>query len=566
MKKSVKIAIIAVVVVLVVVGSITAIFWSNISNAIARATKTPEEYYVYVEKSNLETTTSTFYSLLNLGDSKKEFKEGTKFSVKMEMGDGISDVADLVLGSSESIKWLKSVEFSGVAHVSNDLISGTFKGTLNEKDIVEASMLTDIKNENMYFNVPLLTGDKFIKISNDASEGETSDDLLGGLIEDNPIFSAISELDKEDVDKILPSEKVFAELLVKYFNVLVNNLGEASTYSDTLVIDGVSQSCTLITLKVDEKDFYNGIKAVLNEVKTDEEIEKIVRAYAVQIEEDPDQFMDDFVKTVFFAIEEIDMRLSSLSEKTESEIAEEEVTLKTWVDNKGNIVARKFGVKKGEFFLGNAKKGSDLATEVYFKDEEGKEIVKFTGKGTLKGDKLSGNYALKFEDKEIIKVNVADFDLGALEDDYEVYGKFTVSVGSDLVETVFGESEVSEEILNLVKTAEIKFDFGKKAFAFEIATNNKTCIKISASETKIDYADSVIPEESKTVDITDEEALGEMLAEFNVETIINKLIEAGVPQELIDGMTAEDDYEDWGDEDLGDFEDYENTVEPFGEL
>ena len=563
MKKSVKIAIIAVVAVLVVAGSITAIFWSNISNAIARATKTPEEYYVYVEKSNLETTTSTFYSLLNLGDSKKEFKEGTKFSVKMEMGDGISDVADLVLGSSESIKWLKSVEFSGVAHVSNDLISGTFKGTLNEKDIVEASMLTDIKNENMYFNVPLLTGDKFIKISNDASEGETSDDLLGGLIEDNPIFSAISELDKEDVDKILPSEKVFAELLVKYFNVLVNNLGEASTYSDTLVIDGVSQSCTLITLKVDEKDFYNGIKAVLNEVKTDEEIEKIVRAYAVQIEEDPDQFMDDFVKSVFFAVEEIEKRIAELSEKSESEIAEEEVTLKTWVDNKGNIVARKFGVKKGEFFLGNAKKGSDLATEVYFIDEEGKEIVKFSGKGTLKGDKLSGNYALKFEDKEIeiIKVNVADFDLGALEDDYEVYGKFTVSAGSDLVETVFGESEVSEEILNLVKTAEIKFDFGKKAFAFEIATNNKTCIKISASETKIDYADSVIPEESKTVDITDEEALGEMLAEFNVETIINKLIEAGVPQELIDGMTAEDDYEDWGD-----FEDYEKTVEPFGEL
>ncbi len=417
MKKSVKIAIIAVVAVLVVAGSITAIFWSNISNAIARATKTPEEYYVYVEKSNLETTTSTFYSLLNLGDSKKEFKEGTKFSVKMEMGDGISDVADLVLGSSESIKWLKSVEFSGVAHVSNDLISGTFKGTLNEKDIVEASMLTDIKNENMYFNVPLLTGDKFIKISNDASEGETSDDLLGGLIEDNPIFSAISELDKEDVDKILPSEKVFAELLVKYFNVLVNNLGEATTTSDTLVIDGVSQSCTLITLKVDEKDFYNGIKAVLNEVKTDEEIEKIVRAYAVQIEEDPDQFMDDFVKSVFFAVEEIEKRIAELSEKSESEIAEEEVTLKTWVDNKGNIVARKFGVKKGEFFLGNAKKGSDLATEVYFKDEEGKEIVKFTGKGTLKGDKLSGNYALKFEDIEIIKVNVADFDLGALEDD-----------------------------------------------------------------------------------------------------------------------------------------------------
>ena len=57
------------------------------------------------------------------------------------------------------------------------------------------------------------------------------------------------------------------------------------------------------------------------------------------------------------------------------------------------------------------------------------------------------------------------------------------------------------------------------------------------------------------LDITDEEALGEMLAEFNIETILDKLIEAGVPQELIDGMTAEDDYyeDDLGNEDWGEF-------------
>ena len=58
-----------------------------------------------------------------------------------------------------------------------------------------------------------------------------------------------------------------------------------------------------------------------------------------------------------------------------------------------------------------------------------------------------------------------------------------------------------------------------------------------------------------------------IIAGFKVETIINKLIEAGVPQEIIDGMTAEDDYEDgWGAEDWGNFEDFGNAVEPFGEL
>ncbi len=581
MKKSVKIALIAIVSVLVVAGAVTAAFWGNISNAIAKSTKTPEEYYVYVEESNLETTTSTFYSLLNLGDSKKEFKEGSKFSLKLEAGEGISDIANLVLGSSESIEWFKSIEFSGDAHVSNDLVSGSFKGLLNDKDIIDAKIIADMKNENAYISIPMITGDKFIKLPTAASEGEAMEDEFGGSLEGSEVSSTVSgfleSLNQETINNILPTEKVFAKLLVKYFNVLVDNLGNAETSSDTLEIGGVAQECTLITLKVDEIDFYNGIKAVLNEVKTDEEIEKIVRAYAAETEEDPDQLMDDFVKSVFFAIEEIDKKVSSLSEKPASEIAAEEVTLKTWVDKKGNVAARKIEAEGSELFFGNAKKGSELATEVRFIDEEQKVV--FSGKGSLKRDKLSGNYAISVKDEEILKLNVADFDLGALEDDCELYGKFTISAGKDLTNKIFGDDEVQEEVLNLIKTAEIKFDINKTTFALDISANSKTIIKMTATESKIDYAASSIPEESKVVDATDDEALGEMIANFDVQKIIDKLVEAGVPQDLIDSMTAPDDFEDewtdegWGDfedfedfEDWENFEDFENVDDPWGEL
>ena len=75
-KKSFKPWII-VLTILVLIGSGVAFFWNNISNLVSKSTKTPQEYYAYVENKNVKESVSYLYTFLE-SDEKEENKFGTK--------------------------------------------------------------------------------------------------------------------------------------------------------------------------------------------------------------------------------------------------------------------------------------------------------------------------------------------------------------------------------------------------------------------------------------------------------------------------------------------------------
>ena len=432
MKKSIKIALVAILAVLVVAGSLVAVFWDNVTNFVAKTTKSPEEYYLHVEKENLDLTTSMLYEVLNVEAFEKGIKTGGDYSFKVELGDGIYDVADYVLGadSKEYIEWLKSVELYGSANGSTnkaDVTDSVVKLGLNGKEIVSASITLD-GNGNYYFSIPLLTGDKSIKItSEDIKElYGTSDDLMSS----SSILDVVYEDNfYEDFLKAIPSEEVFGKLLNKYFEIIVNNLGEATKESADLTIDGVTQSCTLLKISISETDVVNAAKAVLTEAKSDEEIKKTIKAVAAEFTEE--DIYPEFIDAVNEALEEIE-EFNNAKEKSESE-SEETVYYKAWVDNKGNIIARAIEAEDGKFFYGSVKDGSDVAVDVYFEEDSVKEF-QFSGKGTLKTGKLNGDFVLEVEGEEYAKINVKDFDLAALKKDKVVYGEFTFSLGSYLAD------------------------------------------------------------------------------------------------------------------------------------
>ena len=147
----------------------------------------------------------------------------------------------------------------------------------------------------------------------------------------------------------------------------------------------------------------------------------------------------------------------------------------------GTYISKIF-VEEKELFFGNVKKGKELATDVYFKEGD-KVIAEFSGKGTLKGDKLSGSYSVEYEGKEFVKVNVADFDLGALEDDCELYGKFNVSVGSGLME-VISEDEEKDLELTFPKDYHSEELKGKKVVFTDVEKDVKIMLKQLSEENK----------------------------------------------------------------------------------
>lgn len=556
MKKSLKILIIALVAVIVVSGSLLAVFWENVSNLVAKNTKTPEEYFIYVEKENIDKTAASVYDYLNVEEYKTGYKSGADYSFKVELGDGFSDLANYTLGSSEYVEWLKSLEFSGSTNSStnvNDVADIFFKIALNEKEIISANYVYSAEKD-LYFSIPLFMGEKYAKFSS-----EMIKEILGydELDEEDAIISMVNgEFSYSDLLKALPTEEAFAKLVNKYFEILVNNLGKATKNDDTLIIGSVEQKCTLVTIEITEIDMYNALKAIVNEAKTDAEIKDIIEKVALELDEK--ELYSDFIKFLGDAENELNTLLDDAKKKTEDEIKEEAVFFKTWVDNKGNAVARKLEAEDSRLFFGYAKKGSDISAEAYIEGEE-EQKIRFFGEGTLKLDKFTGDFVFESDSKELFKVKVSDLDMLALKKDFTVTGDFTISSGRDLLAVAFEDEEVPAEIKEMVEGCEIKLSLGEKTSFFEVVIKQKSCIKISFSLAVKDYVAPSVPTGDNVVTITTEDELLEL---FNVDgqEILDKLIEAGVPEELIEGIFASDD-SDWEDDEYYDDEYYDDGIE-----
>ncbi len=533
-KKSKK-GLIAILVVVAVLIASVGIFWKPISNFALKTIKSPEEYYAYVEKKNLENSVEAFYKTLEAYEVEEDYKLGSKYSLKLETGEGLSDVVSLAGIDPQLIDWLKSIELAGKINASQNDSHGNLQGLLNDKELFDLSFMLDSKNKVIYASLPILTGDKYIKFDfNEYTEmmkeayGEDFDD---SMLNDD-MFKTY------DITEFLPEEEVAEALLLKYFDIFVANLGKAEKKNDKLTIGNATQSCTLITYEIDEVDFYNASKAVLEEIKADKEIEKIVKNVAEKMDSDSEEVYSSFIEVVENAIKELTLRLEEAKEKSEEELAKETVTYKVWISSKGEPVARAFEVEEDKFFTGTVKDGKNVASEISIVSE-GKEEVKFEGKAVISSKNLSGEYKLLVEGKEILVLDMENVPL-MISEKTGFQGKFTFSIGKDVTALLEEEgAKLDKETKEYIETAKIIINAEKNSISCAVETKGKTVLKMTVSLTEDKFETPSYPDESKTVNALDEEALAEMLSGFDADALLNKLKEAGVPEGLIESILGD---------------------------
>ncbi len=538
MKKSIKVALLSVLAVVVVLGVLAFLFWDNIINFTAKTLKTPEEYYAYVEETNIEKTASSVYAFINVDKMTNDYKIGTKGSFKVETGEGIADVYNLILGSASELEWLKSVEFQIESNSSKDIADGKLSGLLNGKEIIGVDFVADSKNGDIYCSIPLVT-DKVIKIS--------AEDLKSVYGEEQPddILSAFNNESMEKFLKAIPSEEVFKKILSHYVDVAIKNIDGVEKTSEDLSINGVTQSCTVISYEMDEADFKKIVKAVLVEVEKDKDIEKIIRDFSKAIGEDENETYEGFKK----AVEEYIADMENVVEYSFDR--ENKTVIKNYVDGTGKIVARQIKDNMSEMFVGIIRKGSEIATELRFVDEfaDEEESFKFSGKGIIKSNKLYGSYTIYENDDELLKIGVDKFDLKALDTEGKISGEFSVSAGGRIDKLLDG---MDKKVASFVESLKIKFIAGDNSGDLEIYSKDKLCVKFAVKAEETAYKAPVLPDESKVISVSDEEALMKVFENFDPQTLIDKLKEAGLPEDLFGGMGGSADSDD---SDI--FEDYE---------
>lgn len=545
-KKSKRLPIIisATAIVLAAAIIVSVICWDNVSNFFAKTVMPAEDYYTHVEQSNVEQSVKLLYSALNMGSSLQNIEDGFTGSMKIELGESMEEFYKLA-GMEGDLTWLENVEFVFDADASAKALDMDLTGKLNDTEILSTNMILDIENNNGYITVPQLFK-KYIQVpltaiytrgvaaedswesGEESAEPSDSEDLSD--ISDE-LSAQLDELEAQ-LEKFLsaiPTEKVTSKLMVKYFDVLVDSLDNVEKESTKLEIEGVSQSCTLLTVELDGEAIVTATTAVLEEAVKDDEIKKIIQNFAEAYEEDGDELYDTFTDAVEELLDEID----SLDTEELDELMGDEIVLKNWVASDGVIIGREIEVAGSSILFASVEQGSKIATKINAK-QDGTKLMEFKGSGKKSGSMINATYTLEIEKQEVLEIEVKDYDSEAFEEDGYLNGEFYFGAGDDLDLSEM----VSEELAPIMDDLRLGFGIqsGEKEFSFSTMLMNgkKPYITCSVGAKLRGYEKPSAPAKDQCVSVEDENGLTELAGSVSFDQLIENLRNAGVPTEFVD--------------------------------
>ena len=214
------------------------------------------------------------------------------------------------------------------------------------------------------------------------------------------------------------------------------------------------------------------------------------------------------------------------------------LTLITYLNDANEIVgitvkvSAGMGMKLEPFSWVRVEQGKKFASELVI--SAGAQSIVFEGKGE-NGKTKNGEYVLSYDGNEILTVELKDY----VSNDDQLSGTVRIAPSEYVMDMFMDEADLSQAIIDLIGTAEpaleIKFDsngqVGSASFALAVGTKNLIAISINS---KLTAADSIVLPE-KYVEMTPDSDGSEWMETMNpdfLDTLMDRLIEAGVPAEL----------------------------------
>ncbi len=538
-KKTVIISVIAAVLAAVAVCSV--FLWEYIENTAVKTFSSPTSYYHYVETKNISTISKSagrFVKMVN-GSANGDF--GTSGEFKILLGDILIDKIATETGiDKQNISWLSEAGIRMDTAMTGNLSSAKGDITLNGKTILGMELIFDSEDYCCYLRCPQLNQQY-------------------ALID----FSAINDLNMQipqvsiDWDN-MPDDETVEQLIEKYLTIAIESFDDVSEISDTVTANGVSQNCTRLTVKINENSLKKVVKAVLREVKTDKDIEEIIKNIAeMSGETDVNETYSAFVESVNAALDKID----------ETPIDEFEFKIISWVDSKGDVIGREidFGNMLGSsdfnFRYATTHDGTDVGIETVVGNSEG--LFKVLGKGKINGTKMNGDLKIIFNDKEYFNVNIKNYDIDLIEDNY-VNGIFTITVSKDFCDMLADELGISQKDAESLQKCALRLEVESSEksgiVSASILYEEKLVIGVSTSSKQTNINKVTLPESYAKLDSDTE--IQNYLSAFDTDKLLQSLKDAGMPESLLDSLSdmgsggfADDP--DYGyDEDYGIDEDY----------
>lgn len=397
-----------VVLAVVFVGAITAYTNRNVlANTIARMTKSPAEYYAFVEQKGINTSidqlTVAYDKALATYDEQITKGVGQDSSLKFTLNPDITGM--LGLGNFESVEAF--ITSFGKEGNSKSNVKLSYNGT----SLISTDFFMNADTSDMFLTIPELSS-AYLLFSFDEIMSAS------GAYPDGFSYSEYMEDFQNLLKEDSLSPATLNKLLKKYSSLIVNNINNVTVEKESeYTASDISSSFTTIKAEISDEDIYNIGMAILNEAKNDQVIKDLCKTLDICTEE-------EYNNAIAEAISELEATKESL-------VHENPIVMNVYVDKTGKVMGREFKTtdEADNTSIGyySTQKSNDLGFTLWVSEDDTK-IFDVSGKATAKGKSYNGTCTVSIVDDTTTSTFDIDFEnAGVVEDKGYINGTYTIS-------------------------------------------------------------------------------------------------------------------------------------------
>lgn len=387
-KKSHKKLIVMIFVILVIISAAATAyaFKDTILNTVALMTKSPAEYYSYVEKKAInDIVDKSVVPYQNLNQTNTAYDTSVDITydhdtvnslLKSTLGIGLDDTE----GTSGFT--IDSLGIDALVASKDGNLYENLGLRLNQVDIITLEIFMDTVKQELLLRLPELSP---ALLRQSLATGEGSTDI---------------QMDKL---KLLTPERT-ADFIKRYGNIVVDHIDQVVlSKNSSIKTDTLSATCNKLTINLDNETYYAIISAILQEAKEDEYIYDLLSISNVTKE--------DYQKAVTDAEASIQ---ESYNNKTADDNVLTEMVL--YVNSQGDIIGRDINMKEKDSSLGSfgyallSKKNYE-EYNIYVKGTDGTTMIRGFGNQTAKDKVYNGKATLELNNISSSLTGNVSFDL-----------------------------------------------------------------------------------------------------------------------------------------------------------
>ena len=504
----------------------------------------PLEFYRAVEQRRAQ----ELMSIRNLTEYSAALQEGfsrTELLLRLDQSALAQDLRDHITENvGMDLSWFKSLGFGYALGMQEDLRQVDMILRLNDTDLLSLTGVVDPATMDVYASVPLLNEDwlkfNFLELAEQI-----------GAPADLQEFSAAMSFSPEELNS----------LILRYHELVMNNVENVELRDESITAGGIENACSIASVKLEGEDLLRVAKACVDDAAEDPSAEKLVY-YVLTIQGTETGSFADFHEAYPQRIQEAREKLESTTPEDMDNAA---VLMDVFIDPKGEIQGRHLELQSnGEteylFSYLTARDGDRLGLEAEFRSHvdgstsyssgdshswshDNEAAISGSGSLTQEG-KLNGSFLISTHTVNDWNGNREELDIPVFTANVDgSFGKEGFLGDVELIPTQELLDKACEDlgedtpapVLDLVRSLTL--------FASNRSTQEKldiSCVLRSGGKDLLTL--TVLGESQEPFAITapaesvDLDTWTGSLGFATISAILNKLMEAGVPSSLINGL------------------------------